>query len=193
MKISAQFFNKNHLNELKRYTNISNNSIHLISDENKNLEMYKSLTKQIRLVNEQELVGTIDSLNENFDLIIITDLFELTDDIYNVLKKIKLNLTTDGKLLVTSVNPKWNFILRLFENLNLKTKTANRAYIHPKKISNIAKSCNFELNQHYSRQIFPFHLFHTGSFFYFTNLMNVFQFFIIELNVNQQNGKTLRF
>ena len=182
MKISAKFFNKNHLNELKRYTNISNNSIHLISDKNKNLEIYKSLTEQIRLINEKDLLETIDSLNEKFDLIIITDLFELTNDIYSFLKKIKFNLTSDGKLLVTSVNPKWNLILRLFENLNLKTKTASRAYIHPKKISNIAKSCNFDLNQYYSRQIFPFYLFGLGSL-----LNKVFELIFLLINLGIKN------
>ena len=182
LKISAKFFNKNHLNELKRYTNVSNNSIHLISNKNKNLEIYKSLTEQIKLINEKDLVETIDSLNEKFDLIIITDLFELTDDIYNVLKKIKFNLTSDGKLLVTSVNPKWNFILRLFENLNLKTKTGNRAYIHPKKISNVAKSSNFELNQYYSRQIFPFHFIGIG------NLINkILEFIFLQFNLGIKN------
>jgi len=182
LKISAKFFNKNHLNELKRYTNVSNNSIHLISNKSKNLEIYASLTEQIKLINEGDLVETIDSLNEKFDLIIVTDLFELTDDIYNVLKKIKFKLTSDGKLLVTSVNPKWNFILRLFENLNLKTKTASRAYIHPKKISNIAKSCNFELNQYYSRQIFPFHLIGLGRL-----LNKVFELVFLIINLGIKN------
>ena len=182
MKISAKFFNKNHLNELKRYAHTSSNSIHLISDKNKNLNIYETLTDQIKLINEKDLLKTIHSLNEKFDLIIITDLFELTDDIYTVLKKIKLILTTDGKLLITSVNPRWNTILRLFENLNLKTKTASRAYIHPKKISNIAKSSNFELNQYYSRQIFPFRLIGLGSL-----LNKILELIFLQFNLGIKN------
>jgi len=182
LKISAKFFNKNHLNELKRYAQTSNNSIHLISDKNKNLKIYETLTDQMKLINEKDLLKTIQSLNENFDLIIITDLFELTDDIYTVLKKIKLILTTDGKLLITSVNPRWNTILRLFENLNLKTKTASRAYIHPKKINNIAKSSNFELNQYYSRQIFPFRLIGLGSL-----LNKILELIFLQFNLGIKN------
>lgn len=182
MKISAKFFNKNHLNELKRYAQTSNNSIHLISDKNKNLKIYETLTDQMKLINEKDLLKTIQSLNGNFDLIIITDLFELTDDIYNVLKKIKLILKTDGKLLITSVNPRWNTILRLFENLNLKTKTASRAYIHPKKINNIAKSSTFELNQYYSRQIFPFRLIGLGSL-----LNKILELIFLQFNLGIKN------
>ena len=182
MKISAKFFNKNHLKELHRYASTSKNSIHLISDKNKNLKIYDSLTNQKKLINENDLLKTINSLDEIFDLIIVTDLFELTDDIYTVLKKIKLILTTDGKLLITSVNPKWNYILKLFEKLNLKTKTANRAYIHPKKISNIAKSVNFELNQNYSRQIIPFHLMGLGSL-----LNKVLELIFLQFNLGIKN------
>ena len=80
-----------------------------------------------------------------------------------MLKIIKKILIPNGKLLVNSVNPKWNVILKLFEKLQLKTHTKDRAYIHPKKISNIAKSDGFELNQYYSRQIFPFRMLGIGK------------------------------
>ena len=82
--------------------------------------------------------------NTKYDLIIITDLFELTDDIYNTLKGFKkYSMRTEN--FITSVNPKWNNVLRLFEYFKLKTVTSKRAYIHPKKISNIARSSGLKL------------------------------------------------
>ena len=38
------------------------------------------------------------SSNKKYDLIVLTDIFELTDDIYNSLKNIKRYLKSDGLL-----------------------------------------------------------------------------------------------
>lgn len=163
IKISSSFFDQNHIKELQRYIQTSGKSIHLISEKNRSIDKFEEITDQLLLVNDNDLVKSLSSIEEKFDLVIITDLFELTDDIYNVLKIIKKILIPNGKLLVNSVNPKWNVILKLFEKLQLKTYTKDRAYIHPKKISNIAKSDGFELNQYYSRQIFPFRILGIGK------------------------------
>ena len=182
MRISSKFFNKSHLKELERYTNTSTYSIHLISNKNNNVNIYKSLTDEIEIIDEKFLLQTIKSIEKKFDLIIITDLFELTDDIYGVLKSIQSLLTKDGKLLITCVNPKWLSILKIFEKINLKEKTSSSSYIHPKKISNIAKSNSFELNQYYSRQVFPFNLLGIGSL-----LNKFFELLFIALNVGIKN------
>ena len=163
IKISSSFFDQNHIKELQRYIQTSGKSIHLISEKNRSIDKFEEITDQLLLVNDNDLVKSLSSVEEKFDLVIITDLFELTDDIYSVLKIIKKILIPNGKLLVNSVNPKWNVILKLFEKLQLKTYTKDRAYIHPKKISNIAKSDGFELNQYYSRQIFPFRILGIGK------------------------------
>jgi len=86
-----------------------------------------------------------------------------------------MNLYSNGKLLITSINTKWNLFLYFFEILNLKNKSKPRSYIHPKKINTIAKSAGFELIKSYSRQIFPFKLLRIG------NILN--RFFEIFLNI----------
>lgn len=156
MKLSSKFFDKNHISELKRYTNVSNRSLHVISSKNSSINTFMELGSELLVVENEDLQNSILKINDKYDLIVITDLFELTDDIYSILKFTKSILTNDGKLLVISVNPKWNRILKLFEILKLKTNTSNRSYIHPKKIGNIARSTGFDVNQYYSRQIFPF-------------------------------------
>ena len=163
IKISSSFFDQNHRKELERYIRTSNKSIHLISKKNRSINKFEDITDQLFLVDDNDLAKTLSTIEEKFDLVIITDLFELTNDIYGVLKLIKKILNPGGKLLVNSVNPKWNIILKLFEKLQLKTSTKDRAYIHPKKISNIAKSDGYELNQYYSRQIFPFQIIGIGK------------------------------
>ena len=182
MKISSVIFNRNHINELSRYINTHETSIHLISKKTKLGIDELNKHGNIISIEEDELLDTLKRENTKYDLIIITDLFELTDDIYNTLKRVQEILNEDGKLLITSVNPKWNSILRFFEYFKLKTVTSKRAYIHPKKISNIARSSGFEVNQIYSRQIFPFKIFGMG-----TLLNKIFEGFAVPLNLGIKN------
>ena len=182
MKISSVIFNRNHLNELSRYINTHETSMHLISKKTKLGIDELNKHGNIVSIEEDELLDTLKRENTKYDLIIITDLFELTDDIYNTLKRVQEILNEDGKLLITSVNPKWNSILRFFEYFKLKTVTSKRAYIHPKKISNIARSSGFEVNQIYSRQIFPFKIFGMG-----TLLNKILEVFAVPLNLGIKN------
>jgi len=156
MKISSKIYNKNHVNELVRYVKNSQDSIHLLSDRSTNIDGFKELNKDLYLINENNLNDFIGSLSKKYDLVIITDLFEMTENIYEFFEKIKLILKPDGKLLINSVNPKWNRILKIFELLGLKVSSQGRSVINPKNLNNIAKSSGFELNQFYSRQLFPF-------------------------------------
>ena len=151
------------MKELERHTQAFNKSIHLISRKNRSINKFENVTEELLLVNDNNLIKTLNSIQGSFDLVVITDLFELTDDIYSVFKSIANILNPDGKLLVNSVNPKWNAVLKIFEKLQLKTASQDRAYIHPKKIINIAKSDGYELNQYYSRQLFPFRIFGLGK------------------------------
>ena len=163
MKISPSFFDQNHIKELERHTQAFNKSIHLLSSKNRSISKFENVTEELLLVDDNNLIKTLNSIQGSFDLVVITDLFELTDDIYSVFKSIANVLNPDGKLLINSVNPKWNAVLKIFEKLKLKTASQDRAYIHPKKIINIAKSDGYELNQYYSRQLFPFRIFGLGK------------------------------
>ena len=163
MKISSSIYDQNHMKELERHTQAFNKSIHLISRKNRSINKFENVTEELLLVDDNNLIKTLNSIQGSFDLVVITDLFELTDDIYSVFKSIANILNPDGKLLVNSVNPKWNAVLKIFEKLQLKTASQDRAYIHPKKIINIAKSDGYELNQYYSRQLFPFGIFGLGK------------------------------
>ena len=163
MKISSSIYDQNHIKELERHTQAFNKSIHLISRKNRSINKFENVTEELLLVDDNNLIKTLNSIQGSFDLVVITDLFELTDDIYSVFKSIANILNPDGKLLVNSVNPKWNAVLKIFEKLQLKTASQDRAYIHPKKIINIAKSDGYELNQYYSRQLFPFRIFGLGK------------------------------
>jgi hypothetical protein len=158
MRISSKLYNNNHVNELVRYVNNSQDSIHLLSEKSTNIDGFKNLNKDLHLINEDNLNDFVSSLSKKYDLVIVTDLFEMTDNIYEFFENIKLILKPDGKLLINSVNPKWNRILKFFEFIGLKVSSQGRSKINPRNLNNIAKSSGFDLNQFYSRQLFPFKL-----------------------------------
>ena len=182
MKISSSIYDQNHIKELERHTQAFNKSIHLISRKNRSINKFENVTEELLLVDDNNLIKTLNSIQGSFDLVVITDLFELTDDIYSVFKSIANILNPDGKLLVNSVNPKWNAVLKIFEKLQLKTASQDRAYIHPKKIINIAKSDGYELNQYYSRQLFPFRIFGLGKI-----VNKILEVILLPLNVGIKN------
>ncbi len=168
LKINSKNFYLNHCNEIDRYLNSNIKSLHLVnklSDIVENINVDKTLTVEF---NNIDNVKNITNSNQYYDLIILTDLFEISDDIYNFLIEIKKLLTNEGKILITSINPKWNFVLKVFEKIRLKKYSENRNYINPIKINNIAKSAGLELVLSNSRQIIPFKFLGIG------NLINQF-------------------
>jgi hypothetical protein len=164
IKVSSKNFYLNHSKEIDRYLNKNIKSLHLVNKTSnvvENLNVDKTVLIEF---NEIENLKEITETNEVYDIVIVTDLFELSDDIYNFLIEINKILSNEGKILITSINPKWNMLISFFEVFKLKQFTGKRNYINPKKINNIAKSTGLELVLTNSRQIFPFKLFGIGNF-----------------------------
>ena len=164
IKVNSENFYLNHSNEIGRYLNRNLKSLHLVNKSSnivKNINVNKTLAIEF---NDIETLKSFTKKDELYDIVIVTDLFELSDDIYNFLIEINRILSNEGKILITSVNPKWNVLLSFFEAFKLKQFSGKRNYINPKKINNIAKSTGLELILTNSRQIFPFKLFGIGNF-----------------------------
>ena len=83
--------------------------------------------------NEIENLKEITETNEVYDIVIVTDLFELSDDIYNFLIEINKILSNEGKILITSINPKWNMLISFFEVFKLKQFTGKETILIQKK------------------------------------------------------------
>lgn len=165
LKIKSKRYFERHENEINRYILENSEWIHLINNQNQ-FKKY-STTKQNLL--EIDLEDTIDkqlkTLNEKkFDLVVITDIYEVTHDLYGFMKSIKALLKPDGKILINSINTKWNLILTIFEFFNFKNKSSSRSYIHIKKINSITQSAGYSLESSFSRQIIPFKMLYLGDF-----------------------------
>lgn len=172
-KLTSDTYNKRHYNEIKRYIDKGSRVLHITNENNKYSFDTLINTKYIKI---DDSVRDVLNNKEGYDLIVVTDIFELTSDIYQFLESLNKSISKNGKVLITSINTKWNLFLYLFELLNLKNKSEPRSYIHPKKINSIARSAGFELVNSYSRQIIPFKLFRIGNIInqFFEFLLNIF-------------------
>lgn len=180
MLISSKTFYENHSREIERYNHSILKSIHLVNiDSNYQLRSGEDTVLKIEFNNLEPLENLI-SKNEQFDFVSLTDLFELSDDIYLLLLKISKILKKDGKLLITSINPKWNKILSFFEFVKLKKQSQKRNYINPNKINNIARSAGLELISTNTRQILPFNALQIGRSF---NKLLEFIFFYLNIGI----------
>ena len=164
LKLSREQFYKNHFSEISKYIQPYNSVLHITSNlsENKynqgnydtlNIDSTKDLESQIQIYDEKK-----------YDFIVVTDIFEVSSDIYQFVKLFKNFLEEEGKILLTSINPKWNILFKTLESIGVKRKSQINSYIKPSKISNIFYSLNFEKLKSYNRQIFPFNLFGFGRF-----------------------------
>ncbi len=170
IKTNSNYFYKSHFKEISKY--ISNNKKY-INIVNSNSNIPDKLFDNILNINPNtSLDKEIDSISpsEKFDLIVLTDIFELSDDIYNSLKNMKLHLNDNGLLILSSINPLWHLIINLLEKLGLKASSNFKSYIKPNKIENILRAANYEKIKSYNRLYFPFKFFGLGSlinyFFY---------------------------
>ena len=106
----------------------------------------------------------VEKIEDVYDLIILSDVLEVSGNMAAILKSLDKNLAIDVKILVTSINPIWNTPLRLLEFLNLKEKSERRSYIHLKKIGTVFESIGYSIVSSNSRQYIPFKLFYLGNF-----------------------------
>ncbi len=167
MNLTSKYFYKSHQKEIIKY--IKNDSEYVnIVNFNSNIpdQMFKNI---IKLQEGQTVNDVLNSKSDGkyYDLIVLTDIFELSDDIYSTLKIIKDHLKDDGYLILSSINPLWHFVIRLIEKVGLKNKTKIKSYIKPEKIETILKASNFQRTKKYNRLYIPFNFFGVGAFLNF--------------------------
>ena len=91
-------------------------------------------------------------------------------------------LKENGKIIINSINPKWNLFLTIFEYLKFKQNSQARSYIHHKKVYSIAESSGFKLNAAFTRQIFPFKFLTIGNF-----LNKILEIILFKFNLGINN------
>lgn len=176
--LSSKQFYKRHSIEVNKHVFENQNTL-IISNIESNFKLEnKDNLDFIEIKVKNNFHKEINKINSSYDLIILSDVLEVSEDIVEVLNSLKKHLNHDGKILISSINPIWNMPLKLLETLKIKKYSKNRAYIHLNKFSRVLSSLGFYIVMSKSRQYFPFKLFFVGSFintlleiiFYFLNL-----------------------
>ncbi len=152
LRLSNKTFQSNHLKILQRYINNKSHA-HLLGVD---YDFYSSLQNTYTL-NKTDTVSSQLSNNKKFQTIVLTDLLETSDDIYSLFQQTKQVLTNDGKLVVTTVNYKYVFVIKFLEFLKLKNKSPKLSHINKRHIINLAQTSGFEFIHSHTKQIIPFH------------------------------------
>ena len=102
MKLKSKTYYLRHENEILRYADSHKSWIHIINKNNNYINLTNYPNNFIEINNNIDFKNDFSGIeNKLYDFIVITDILELTDDIYKFLKKLNSFLKDDGKLLIT--------------------------------------------------------------------------------------------
>ena len=161
-KISNKSFYKRHNQELIKYIKFEE-TLHIVNSVSKNKVNLEGCDFHLIDFNKNDIQKIVSS-SKMYDRVIITDVIEVSNDVYNLFKDLKKIIKPGGKLIISSINTKWSLVLKAIEFFKMKDASVRFSYIHNKKIKNIANGVGFEYIKHTSRQFIPFKILLFGSF-----------------------------
>jgi hypothetical protein len=162
-KFNSTTFYQRHQRELSKYIFEHSKVLHIIADDVDKTNLPNNC-EYLFINKNEEIDELIKSVNQKFDLIILTDLLESADDINKLFSEISSIIDKNGKLLITSINNLWYPITNLFELLKVKKVSQKKVYTALKKINNILPKNRFSLISYNTRQFLPFRIFGVGTF-----------------------------
>ncbi len=149
---------------------------------------------------EFQLMDALDiSLNEKFDLILISNLIGHVEDVQKLFEQLPKVMHRNSKVIITYYNYVWEPLLKLSEIFGLKTKTPTQNWLTLKDINNLLYLAGLEVYRNSKRMIFPVYIpllsflvnRYLGNFFLFRWMsINIFTFakFASESKVFQEEN-----
>jgi len=103
------------------------------------------------------LVQDADTINlkEKFDYIVISNLLDFLPDIWLTFTNLKKYCHDDTKIIITSLNPLWEPILKLGAFLHLRTPDIQRNFITNNDLINILDLLNYRITEKGYRLFMP--------------------------------------
>lgn len=98
------------------------------------------------------------TLNEKFDLIILSNLISYLDDVQQVLQSLHKLCHSRTKVIVTYHNYIWEPVLKLAEAIGLKTKTDNLNWLGKNDLNNLLYLSGFDVYRSTGRILLPFNI-----------------------------------
>lgn len=163
-KLSSKYFYLNHINEVNKYIGVNKPTLHFINGNEKYEKLFKSnIEKSLTIFTNS--IDEFEFINDRkffYKQLILSNFIENSDNIFNTIKNYESNLTSNHKLIITSVNTKWNFVVFLLSKIKIIKTKFPKNYINIKTLENTLTILGYTLTKHYTRQIFPFKLFYFG-------------------------------
>ena len=160
-KFSNDTFYKRHQLELEKYI-YKKKSLHIVNLKSKNKILLETTNTIYLDLNNNSHLDEL-SMFDKYDVVLFTDVLENHQDMFKLLNLTREILNIDGKIIVSSVNSKFKFLIKFLEILNLKDSNLINNNIQTKKIYNLANGIGLEIQKYYTKQLFPFKFFNLGN------------------------------
>jgi len=159
-KISNKTFYNRHSSEVEKFVK-DQDALHIINIKSKAkvVDNYSDLM-YIDFDNLDEVI----EISKHYDVIVLTDIVEMHQDIFSFLKGLSGKLKINGKLIISSFNYKYKLFINFFELINIKDSGQGYSYIRKRNLINITSGLGYDYVNTFTKQIVPFHLLGLGSF-----------------------------
>ncbi|MBS1651934.1 MAG: glycosyltransferase [Bacteroidetes bacterium] len=98
------------------------------------------------------------TLNETYDLIILSNLIGFVDDIQHVFEEVKKCSHANTKIIVQYYNSFWEPLIKFSELIGIKTKTPVQNWLSTRDINNLLYVSGYDVYRNTKRLIFPFYI-----------------------------------
>lgn len=98
------------------------------------------------------------TLTGTYDLIVISNLIGVIDDIERVFKEVKKVCHPNTKVIVQYYNSLWEPLIKFVELTGLKKKTPVQNWLNSRDINNLLYISGFDVFRNSKRMIFPFYI-----------------------------------
>jgi len=98
------------------------------------------------------------TLEEKFDVIIMSNLIGVLPDIQRVFTEISKVCHPKTKIIVSHYNYLWEPLIKLTEFLGIKLKTPSQNWLTSKDVKNLLELAGFDVYKTTKRMLFPFNL-----------------------------------
>ena len=75
----------------------------------------------------------LENRTEKYDLIVVTDIFDITNDVMKLIIYLEKACKENGKIIFSNLNSIWHPVFKVFEILRLKKQSPKRIKFHQKK------------------------------------------------------------
>ena len=102
--------------------------------------------------------------SDKFDIVLLSDVIGLFDDIQQVLLNIKENTHSRSRIIISYYTKHWELLIRFMEVIGLKVKQPQQNYLSTRDIHNFLSISGYEVLRSEYQQLIPFKWFGIGTF-----------------------------